>query len=285
MKNILVIAGVVVVVVGVAWWRSGPEAAGQASTLPRLVELGAGKCVACKQMKPIIEELAREFEGKLQVENIDVEREPKRAEVFNWRLIPCQVFLAPDGRELWRNEGFLPKDEILGKWVELGYDLRGSIAGSQTQSADAPAADNGGAIAVVSQESEPAPAASGGEDASEQEASVVEEAKVVAYYLHRTMRCPTCQTIESYAEQVMRQAFAQELADGQLEIQSVDIQQSENRDLVASFGQDNQGLILVRAGGDGLVKRKNLTMVWQLVGNYEAFARYVQREVTQMLEG
>lgn len=131
MRNILVIVGVVVVVAGVAWWRSGPEAVSQPSDLPRLVELGAGQCDACKQMKPIIVELAREFEGRLLVEAIDVKEEPKRAEVYNWRLIPCQVFLAPDGRELWRNEGFLPKEAILGKWAELGYDLGTKAAATQ----------------------------------------------------------------------------------------------------------------------------------------------------------
>ncbi len=141
MKNILVIVAVIVVVAGVAWWRSGPEAVSQAGDLPRLVELGAGQCDACKQMKPIIAELAREFEGRLLVDAIDVKEEPRRAEVYNWRLIPCQVFLAPDGKELWRHEGFLPKDEILAKWSELGYDL---IAGTTaTQDNSGPAAPAG----------------------------------------------------------------------------------------------------------------------------------------------
>lgn len=285
MRNILVIVGVVVVVAGVAWWRSGPEAVSQPSDLPRLVELGAGQCDACKQMKPIIVELAREFEGRLLVEAIDVKEEPKRAEVYNWRLIPCQVFLAPDGRELWRNEGFLPRSEILAKWAELGYDLRGATADSGATPAAAQTAENGGPVAAASGDSASASPAGDDQDASEQEASVVTQTKVIAYYLHRTMRCPTCMTIESYAEQVMRQAFAQELADGRLEIKSVDIQKPENQALVAGFGQDNQGLILVRVRGNGPAERKNLMNVWRLVGNYDAFARYVRTEVTQMLEG
>jgi len=43
-------------------------------------------------------------------------------------VIPTQVFLAPDGKALWRHEGFLSKEDILAKWKELGYDFTGAAA-------------------------------------------------------------------------------------------------------------------------------------------------------------
>jgi thioredoxin 1 len=40
--------------------------------LPRLVDLAAGKCIPCKMMAPILEELKKEYAGRMNVEFIDV---------------------------------------------------------------------------------------------------------------------------------------------------------------------------------------------------------------------
>ncbi len=91
--------------------------------LPRLVDLGSVFCIPCKMMAPILEELKKEYAGRLQVDFIDVWKNPEAGTPYGIRLIPTQVFLAPDGKELWRHEGFLGKEEILAKWKELGMDL------------------------------------------------------------------------------------------------------------------------------------------------------------------
>ncbi len=91
--------------------------------LPRLVDLGAGKCKACKMMEPVIDELRREYRGKLDVVFIDVWKDKQAAEKYDIQLIPTQVFLDPSGKELFRHQGFLGKEDILTKWKELGFDL------------------------------------------------------------------------------------------------------------------------------------------------------------------
>ena len=91
--------------------------------LPRLVELGSTTCVPCKMMKPIIEELTTEYAGKLEVVFVDVHRQSVLADKFGIRVIPTQVFLDASGKELFRHEGFFPKEEILAKWKELGFDF------------------------------------------------------------------------------------------------------------------------------------------------------------------
>ncbi len=98
--------------------------------LPRLVDIGAKTCIPCKKMAPILEELTRELASKLEVEFIDVSIRSNLvlAQRYGIRLIPTQLFLDPTGKELWRHEGFLGKDEILGKWKELGYDLSPAAA-------------------------------------------------------------------------------------------------------------------------------------------------------------
>ena len=44
--------------------------------LPLLVDLGAGKCIPCKKMAPILEELKKEYAGRMEVEFIDVWKNP-----------------------------------------------------------------------------------------------------------------------------------------------------------------------------------------------------------------
>jgi thioredoxin 1 len=94
-----------------------------AGGLPRLVDLGAGKCIPCKMMAPILEELKKEFAGKLQVEFVDVGEKPDVGQAYGIQLIPTQIFYDAAGRELFRHEGFYSKADILAKWKELGVNL------------------------------------------------------------------------------------------------------------------------------------------------------------------
>lgn len=93
------------------------------AALPRLVDLGADKCIPCKMMAPILEELKTTYAGQLQVDFIDVWKNPDAGEQFGIRVIPTQIFYAADGKELFRHEGFFAKEDMLAKWKELGVDL------------------------------------------------------------------------------------------------------------------------------------------------------------------
>ncbi len=92
-------------------------------SLPRLVDLGADKCIPCKMMAPILEELESEQAGVLEVTFIDVWKNPDAAKPFKIKLIPTQIFYAADGRELFRHEGFFAKEDIIAKWAEFGLEL------------------------------------------------------------------------------------------------------------------------------------------------------------------
>jgi thioredoxin 1 len=91
--------------------------------LPKLVDLGAGKCIPCKKMAPILEELKKEYAGKMEVEFVDVWQNPDAGNKYGIRLIPTQIFYDSAGKELFRHEGFFGKEDILGKWKALGVDL------------------------------------------------------------------------------------------------------------------------------------------------------------------
>lgn len=94
-----------------------------AAKLPTLIDLGATKCIPCKMMAPILEELKAEFAGKLNVIFIDVWENPDASKQHGINLIPTQIFLDAEGKELFRHEGFFSKEDILGKWKELGVEL------------------------------------------------------------------------------------------------------------------------------------------------------------------
>ena len=94
-----------------------PEAT---EALPRLVDLGAGKCIPCKMMAPILDELERSYAGVFDVEFIDIRETPDASEIYGVRLIPTQVFYDATGKELFRHEGFFSKEDILATWKEYG---------------------------------------------------------------------------------------------------------------------------------------------------------------------
>ncbi len=94
--------------------------------LPKLLDLGAGKCIPCKMMAPILEQMKTEYAGKLEVEFIDVWKNPDAAKQYGIEVIPTQIFFDADGKELFRHIGFFAKDDILAKWKELGVDLTGN---------------------------------------------------------------------------------------------------------------------------------------------------------------
>lgn len=103
---------------------AGLVRAADAPPLPRLVDLGAGKCIPCKQMKPILAELTRDYADQFTVVFIDVWEDRAAGEPYGIRMIPTQIFYGADGKELARHEGFMAKKDILAKWRELGVAVK-----------------------------------------------------------------------------------------------------------------------------------------------------------------
>ena len=102
----------------------GSSAPGVKAALPRLVDLGAGKCVPCKMMKPILDELTKEYASQFDVVFIDVWEKRDEGAKYGIQMIPTQIFFGADGNELARHEGFFAKKDILAKWKELGVELK-----------------------------------------------------------------------------------------------------------------------------------------------------------------
>ena len=71
---------------------------------------------------PILKELEQEYEGRAIIEVIDLSERSEAAREYSIRLIPTQIFFDSSGVEVWRHEGFLPKDDIVAKLQELGVE-------------------------------------------------------------------------------------------------------------------------------------------------------------------
>ncbi len=99
------------------------EGVAQKTKLPRLLDVGNGMCIPCKQMMPILDELKKDYQGKLEVEYIELRDDRDASSRYKIRMIPTQIFYSASGEELYRHEGFFSKEEILTKWKELGIQL------------------------------------------------------------------------------------------------------------------------------------------------------------------
>lgn len=88
--------------------------------LPRFVEVGAQKCIPCKMMQPILDQLRSEYSGRLEIEFADVWQNPELGVKYNVRTIPTQVIYDAGGEEVFRHVGYWPKEDIDAKLKELG---------------------------------------------------------------------------------------------------------------------------------------------------------------------
>ena len=79
------------------------------------VELGSIRCIPCKKMQPIMEEIEKEYKGQVRVVFHDVWTDEGRPYAYTYkiRIIPTQVFLDKNGKEYFRHEGFFPKEELV----------------------------------------------------------------------------------------------------------------------------------------------------------------------------
>jgi len=85
-----------------------------------MIDLGATECIPCKMMAPIIEELKIRYSGRADILFIDVWKDPVQAKVYGIHTIPTQIFFDRNGREVFRNIGFMDKKRIVDILIKLG---------------------------------------------------------------------------------------------------------------------------------------------------------------------
>ena len=89
---------------------------------PVLLKIGAEWCEYCQQLKPIINELATEYDGKATIMSIDIDKSPTLADYFGVRSIPdsCVIVGIDNGAYVYRQEdGSVTKDRSQARIIGL----------------------------------------------------------------------------------------------------------------------------------------------------------------------
>ena len=87
-----------------------------------MLDLGSDKCIPCKMMTPILEDLKDEYEGKVSIVFIDVWKHPEQKVKWSIKMIPTQIFFDKNGKEIYRHTGFMDKKTIVGVLKKLGVN-------------------------------------------------------------------------------------------------------------------------------------------------------------------
>ena len=92
------------------------------------VELGSVKCVPCKMMVPVMEDVDEKYGSEVNVVFHDVWTPEGRpyAQEYGIRGIPTQVFLDENGKEFHRHVGFYPKEQLIEVLRKKGVKIEGS---------------------------------------------------------------------------------------------------------------------------------------------------------------
>jgi thioredoxin 1 len=88
--------------------------------LPKLLDFGANKCIPCKKMAPILQELTEEYKGRVVIKVIEVYQEQALTRANGIRLIPTQIFFDAKNQEVHRHVGFMDKEQIKKIFEKMG---------------------------------------------------------------------------------------------------------------------------------------------------------------------
>jgi ABC-type glycerol-3-phosphate transport system substrate-binding protein len=108
---------------------------------------------------------------------------------------------------------------------------------------------------------------------------------VRVYYFRTTTRCTSCRKIEAFTDEAIKGAFAQEIQDGKMIWQVVNVEEPGNRRYIQDYKLAAKSVVVVDLVNGGQVRWKNLARIWELLNDETQFVQYVQREVREYLEG
>ncbi len=86
--------------------------------LPRMVQVSSPTCPPCLMMVPALNGLKKDYQGRVNIQVIDLSEEPEEGRKNNIRATPTQIFYNAQGEEVYRHEGYMSREEILQVFEE-----------------------------------------------------------------------------------------------------------------------------------------------------------------------
>jgi hypothetical protein len=112
----------------------------------------------------------------------------------------------------------------------------------------------------------------------------ISQGKVVAYYFHGDLRCPTCHKLEQYSKEAIEANFKDALTSGKLEFKVVNIEDRGNKRYGKDYKLYTKALVLSLIKDGKQIKWINLDKIWEYVGNKQRFIDYVRSGVADFLK-
>ncbi len=113
----------------------------------------------------------------------------------------------------------------------------------------------------------------------------IPKTRLIAYYFHTSFRCPTCHKLEQYSREAIETGFKDALASGKLEFRAINIEGKGNEHFVNDYQLYTKSLVISLIENGKEIKSKNLTKIWEYVGNKQKFFEYVTSEINNFLKG
>jgi len=85
---------------------------------PCLIDFYAEWCSPCKMVAPILEELQKEYEGKIDIYKVNTEEQQELAGIFGIRSIPSILFVPKEGQPQMA-QGALPKESFVKTFEDV----------------------------------------------------------------------------------------------------------------------------------------------------------------------
>lgn len=118
------------------------------------------------------------------------------------------------------------------------------------------------------------------EAAGQTEVASVEKIEIVDFHSNR--RCFSCQTIEQFAQATLVEFFSEEMQEGKITFQSINVEEAGNEEIVQQYQARGSSLFInvIRNGENNISEE---TKVWQLVRDEEAYKKYFQEKIANLL--
>jgi thioredoxin 1 len=101
--------------------------AAKAKGMPVFVDFGKTTCAPCKMMVPVLDTLTKKYKGKMEVVFVHVDEEKDYAHKMGVTMIPAQILLDKNGKEVSRHVGYIPVEDCEKMISKGGTAVQGNV--------------------------------------------------------------------------------------------------------------------------------------------------------------